>query len=756
MENNSRRDFITKIGTAMGVLTFGNSVAASGKISSILGGDGGGNGPSPKTGVTGEVDFRYAPSSWQSTYCFPDDPYKSLVGKMGELLYGHPGKDAEFDVFPHTVLVGLRTRGEPSFAEQSLESPSVPVITTRLTWPDAECVLVSFASNDGKDGRVDNLIIEFRPVGAGSLRFTPEIIVKSTAKFSTTADDHASLVAISAQGERLFMAVDAKLQQEDGDGVHHFIFPESESSKEKPLRYFVRFPQAGQSADSVKDRLDDAEKLLKSAREFWQSWKPTEGKVSWTVPEPLGSFMTASVRNMVQSREEKQGKKIFQVGPTVYRGQWIIDGCSLTEAARYLGCDAEAQQGLEAMWSAETADGLIIAGAGEKHWKDTAAAVYALVRHAELSQDWTFFNEMYPDAHKSLMRLQKLIKDAENDDTLSTQYGILPPGFGDSGIGGIRGEFTNTLWTLMALRAIVEIAERFGLYRRDEIATFYTRLRASFYKAAKAEMRKHSKGFSYLPMVLSNDPAWKETDPRKQPRPQAAQIYVSQAIYPGLIFVSDDAIVKGHIALMRETMKEDVPFESGWLKDNAVWPYNGAVTAQAFLWAGLPDLARRMFFGFLNHASPLYAWREEQSVHDAPVQKFIGDMPHNWASAECIRYLRHMLLMEDLSNLRLFTGLGKPEMTARKPFSLVRTPTRWGRVTLTMEPIENNRWRTTFKREDFDAKTIPPLSMVEMVDVLPGGFYMEKMHGATVLRSGRRILVPGDTLSWDCTWVIPK
>src|ERR1035441_1964354 len=34
------------------------------------------------------IDFRYAPLSGQTAFCFPDDPFKSLVGERGELRYG--------------------------------------------------------------------------------------------------------------------------------------------------------------------------------------------------------------------------------------------------------------------------------------------------------------------------------------------------------------------------------------------------------------------------------------------------------------------------------------------------------------------------------------------------------------------------------------------------------------------------------------------------------------------------------------------
>jgi len=56
--------------------------------------------------------------------------------------------------------------------------------------------------------------------------------------------------------------------------------------------------------------------------------------------------------------------------------------------------------------------------------------------------------------------------------------------------------------------------------------------------------------------------------------------------------------------------------------------------------------AARTLYAFGNHASPLRAWREEQM----PVghgDQVVGDMPHNWASAEFSRLVRHSLILDN-------------------------------------------------------------------------------------------------------------
>src|SRR6185503_19962821 len=161
---------------------------------------------------------------------------------------------------------------------------------------------------------------------------------------------------------------------------------------------------------------------------------------------------------------------------------------------------------------------------------------------------------------------------------------------------------------------------------------------------------------------------------------------LSQTIFPGEVFGKDDPVVRGHVALMQACTQEDIPAETGWLHHGGVWTYNAAFVAEVYLWAGRRDWARRNFTGYLNHASPLRAWREEQPLRTALLGMLWGDMPHNWASAECVRYLRHMLVLEDDQKLRLLDGLAAEDVRPRKPFTLVQTPTRFGRISLEVEP----------------------------------------------------------------------
>ncbi|MGC2246098.1 MAG: hypothetical protein WA609_05805, partial [Terriglobales bacterium] len=329
--------------------------------------------------------------------------------------------------------------------------------------------------------------------------------------------------------------------------------------------------------------------------------------------------------------------------------------------------------------------------------------------------DWTFFRELEPNVVHALDFLISLRDKARSGSSTNGRYGLLAPGFADGGVGGVRSEFTNTVWTLAALRTVANAADRLKMPSLAKAREFFRELYGSFQQMAKREMVRHPAGFEYLPMIAHDDPSVTDSDPWNRPRPQTAQWALAHAIFPGEVFEKNDPIVRGYIALMQSCTQEDVPAETGWLWHDSLWTYNASFTAHVYLWAGLRDWAHRTFTGFLNHASPLYCWREEQPLQHALVGQDWGDMPHNWASAECVRYLRHMLALEDDKSLRLLNGITAAELIPTAHFSLQNSPTRFGRINLELEPAGARGWRLRFDR----ARGLSPASVSLPANVGP-------------------------------------
>ena len=59
-----------------------------------------------------------------------------------------------------------------------------------------------------------------------------------------------------------------------------------------------------------------------------------------------------------------------------------------------------------------------------------------------------------------------------------------------------------------------------------------------------------------------------------------------------------------------------------------------------------------------------------------------------------------MLVLEDGEKLRLLDGILAADLRARQPFALTDTPTRFGRISLTLEPAAGRAWKAHFVRKD--------------------------------------------------------
>jgi hypothetical protein len=703
------------------------------------------------------IDFRYSPVEYQTAFCFPDDKYKSLLSQSGTLLYGFD-RSAEIYYFPLKVGFLLHGMTSPKAVSQKLESPAIPIVRTTLEYRGATVELTTFATNEPGEGRVDNVLFEVTSQANEPVDFEPVVDFDGSDLFDFEEKDGV-LAIVYQKSRQLLMAGKVMTNRppsaDPGDSFsrgtyrgQQLTLHRGQTSKANPYRAFFRFPQAGQDAHIVAAGLAEPERLLKSCHAFWTAWQAFHAPVAWVVPGRQGEFVEACARNILQAREVRDGKLTFQVGPTVYRGLWVVDGNFILEAARYIGLDKQAIEGLRTTWAGQLSTGQVPGAGGKEHWKDTAIAMFTLVRQCELSQDWSLLHELESQVVHGLEFLRSLQALAVSQGSALGRYGLQARGFADGGIAGVRDEFTNTLWTLAGLKAMAKAAEDQHMTALNDATKLHAELQSAFAKAAPQEMRRYQAGFDYLPMLLKNDPDWELPDPWDRPRPQSAQWALSHAIFPGCVFDPQDPIVRGHVRLMQAVAQEDIPAETGWNHHHSVWAYNAAFVAEVYLWLGMRQAARDTFIGFLNHASPQYCWREEQPLQDALVLTYVGEMPHNWASAECIRYLRHMLALEDGAHLRLLAGVTAAELAPGKPFSLKGTPTRFGRLNLTLEPLDGGRgWRLKYEREPG-----PAPQKVSLPTSLSARAHFARIEGAHSRVEGDVVLVDAASERWAAFW----
>jgi hypothetical protein len=452
---------------------------------------------------------------------------------------------------------------------------------------------------------------------------------------------------------------------------------------------------------SVKQALKSREQAVT----YWQKAPLPYGRVQ--VPDAgIQGLVDSSIRNIWQAREIKKGLPAFQVGPTCYRGLWIVDGAFLLEAATLLEAGAEARNGVAYELTYQQPDGRI--QVMQNFSKENGIVLWTCVRHAQLTQDKAWLAAQWPKLeriaeHIKTLRQQTLTNNSKLDD------GLLPAGFPDGGIGGVMDEYTNPYWNLVGLHAFIDAAHWLG--KTDSAAAWqgeYDDFMAAFRKAAQRDMKKDAHGHPYLPIRMDG-----------QDLPQRGQWAFCQAVYPGQIFARDEALVTGNMAMLQETEREGMVYGTGW-DPTGIWNYFASFYGHAWLWQGNGQKAAKVLTAYANHAAPTLVWREEQSLRGEKFNK-VGDMPHNWASAEFIRLTIHLLALDRGNELHLLEGLPPewtgPGMTTRlsgvaTPFGpldmVLNTDGARKTATLKVKPLSGNCSAVVVHLPDGGTKEISP------------------------------------------------
>jgi uncharacterized protein len=429
-------------------------------------------------------------------------------------------------------------------------------------------------------------------------------------------------------------------------------------------------------------------------REEARAWWEKSGLPFDTIQVPdagIQAMVESSVRNIWQAREIKKGQPAFHVGPTVYRGLWVVDGSFLLEAAALLGRGQDARAGVEYLLSYQKPDGSF--EILSHFWKENGIVLWAATRHAFLTQDKEWLRAHWPALQRVVKAIQNLRAQASQDPA-SLCYRLLPPGDVDGGISNrSKPEFSNVYWCLGGLKAAIAAAHWLG---DEESATAWQKEWDDFYatyrKAAGRDTLKDKFGNAYVPTMMGN---------ADQHVPARGQWAFCHAVYPGQVFPKDDALVESQLAMLQATKVEGMVFDTGWMREG-IWGYFASFYAHAQLWQGRGREAAHVLYAFGNHACPTRVWREEQK----PVGKGseeVGDMPHNWASAEFIRLTTHLLELDRGDELHLLEGFPRewagPGMVTRlngvlTPFGPLKITVQADRdganATLEVKPLAPN------------------------------------------------------------------
>lgn len=747
--HSSRRIFLKQIGMAGGMLAFSGSIfnlfarpqdQTPDLFSHLF------DRPIPRI----PIDFRYAPASWQSLMSLPGENASWVEGREGELLFLDERASPEQKDSLTSIAISLAGK-QGEFLDQKFLDPGIPVLTTRLKTAGAIITVTSFASKSAGEGRVDNHKIEILPDGTASLRAKLEFVVSTSLPLKIQGAQQMTQAFIGDNDASPFFAANAHAMGGQREKNILVEFDEIETSAGTPFTMILRFPREHQPLKKIEAGFDQWDVLHAQAIAFWQSLKLAAE--SLTAHPEYAPAATAAIRTILQCSESDEKKMLVRRGPGMQDKLFITDSAVILEALAQTGHLEEAVRGVTSVWNMQDATGLIIGSGGERSLKETGAALYLIARHAEWTQDGTYFTQLWPDIYRAVMQV-RAVKDkaANRDKDLQSKYGLLPRGTIDADQTELRADLNNTLWMLMGLKKIVEVMDKTYTPKRTDVRDLYRDLLLAAQTFTENESVNRQGGVPYIPMIARDDPHRKEGKKSARPQPQFAQFAMTTALFPGLLFPIDHAIVQGHAILLENILKEDVPAGSGVLDHDGFQSYHAAAAARFFVWLGKPDRGSRIFRGLLNHASPLYNWWDEQSLHDAVRPLHAGAMPSALTAAEVLLYLRSILLIEDVEKLRVFDGVLPTDLQAGKPLMAHKTPTRWGSVSVLLEPVNATTWHGRFVREEFNMRLDQQLKWIEFPRLLTRDIQFDKLAAGKGHTNGDRVLVEPNLLSWDVTW----
>jgi len=533
------------------------------------------------------IDFRYAPVKAQMCIGLVDDLYKTLVFDDGTIAFDYSIKhdlgyyqrisDKVYPVRSKRIENrGFKFRYQLNFTHkdklvernQTFSDPRLAIAKTDEDYNDSHLSYQAFAYRSEKGARIDVLLYRLEAKETFST-------VRSSVVLSALGDDpdksheiHTAMgikTTVNKEVNRDFFGP-GEVQEGAFFFIHHGPFTKEEAT------------------------LDNAKKALAWSTAYWKDFKPFENR--FEIPDECVEEMLHSCgRNIYQAREVKNNVPVFQVGPTMYRGLWMVDGHFILEAAQVMGNRKDAFDGLLAVLRRVRPDGSIVEM--DFHGKETGIAIATLVRQCELMGDDERLKELWP----TLLRARDYIAAYRQEAKEMEDYiGVFPSNFGDGGLYGPEPEYTTIHWMLYGLKAGYDAGKRLDLPGYSHFKSLFDEIMTAYDKTVKRDALHTGDGIPYIPQyMLKNEVNRYELDNWVGPpeeiswegyNPQTGIWAFSQAIGFGEVFDPEDTNVKNLLQLVDSIDDEEgIPAGTAW-STQGLCTYFSMFEAQAWLYCG--------------------------------------------------------------------------------------------------------------------------------------------------------------------------
>ncbi|MEZ4719379.1 MAG: hypothetical protein R2851_25330 [Caldilineaceae bacterium] len=295
------------------------------------------------------IDFRHAPPDRWTCIGRPDDPHKTLVDQEGRLLYHYARDGVRFGVFrfQRVVSFALQTDAKPVSVTQCTEDAATPIVVTEIRYPHATLTLRAAGHAhaglrtdivqwqiDAHAGPVTTALwLQVQDHAALCARRTRTQPVRVRTRRTTCPVGPASRICsrrisipagnrgaqTRARLSHAPLQVASAYDHGPASGLSTDLFKvEPERACDRRSLPTPRAPGCGRHGPHVGRRCVGAGTTLLA--------KPAPGRNHIDSQRGHHGHVDRVARNILQAREVKDGLPEFQVGPTVYRRLWVIDG----------------------------------------------------------------------------------------------------------------------------------------------------------------------------------------------------------------------------------------------------------------------------------------------------------------------------------------------------------------------------------------------------------------------------------------------
>jgi hypothetical protein len=592
---------------------------------------------------TGSIRYRFPATNGQTHYAYLG-VINADAARPGEIIL-----DFYVDGQKQTVDVGLGGLGQP--------------------------ILKEFVAKP-RCGSVD-VRVECNPSSTNPYR---PLFINGIWIFSAPVDSRR-IITGELNGQALFYVPCGRESLADLASSIVLEFMPDENAQGK--RWF-KFPYETARTEAARLQAASPLAVLDATKQRWNSLLDKGASFVTSIPRLDNLYKTSLINLFLlrarDFRGSTSGEDIYVVKPgcTIYEGFWYRDGSYIVNAFDSAGYADEAEKSLRLFWRSDLDRTLKTLGQEPSgawsrpidEWDGQGQALWALVRHYQMTGDKDWLKEVYPAVRRGARWIREATAQTMivgEGDVKPIYYGLLPVGEGEA-IGHSYIYYHN-FWAALGLRkALVASAALAEEQDRGWMQSCYEKFTANLRRSIRQAYPQSGEN-SYLP----GDPFNPET-----------RIWGAlAALYPCEFLEPHDPMLTSTLERMERHSTEGLyTFVGEPNKDKKMWTYMTTDWAMCYMIRNDLPRFRRLFNGYVDHASPTNAWIEEIWI-DSHIGT--GDMPHGWAAADYVLLLRQALVWEMENKLHLCWGLDADWLSQEQGVAVKNAPTQFGIVSFQLK-----------------------------------------------------------------------